>query len=92
MSFITTGITLASPLVLGYAIDDLTTEVTRAKLLLYGSALLGIGLVGGVFRFLDAPHPHRRLARPGVRHAQRLLRASADAAALVLTRRTARAT
>ena len=50
-SFATTGITLASPLVLQHAIDDLTAEVTRAKLLLYGSALLGIGLAGGVFRF-----------------------------------------
>ena len=50
-SFATTGITLASPLVLQHAIDDLTAEVTRAKLLLYGSALLGIGLASGVFRF-----------------------------------------
>ena len=50
-SFATTGITLASPLVLQRAIDDLTAEVTRTKLLLYGSALLGIGLAGGVFRF-----------------------------------------
>jgi len=47
----TTAITLAAPLVLRYAIDDLTTEVTRAKLVLYASELLGIGLVGGVFRF-----------------------------------------
>lgn len=44
-------ITLASPLVLQRAIDDLTTEVTQAKLLLYGGALLSIGLVSGVFRF-----------------------------------------
>jgi ATP-binding cassette, subfamily B, multidrug efflux pump len=50
-SVITTAITLAAPMVLQYAIDDLTAEVTRAKLLLYASELLGIGLVGGVFRF-----------------------------------------
>jgi ATP-binding cassette subfamily B multidrug efflux pump len=47
----TTVITLVAPLVLQRAIDDLTTEVTRGKLLLYASALLAIGLVGGVFRF-----------------------------------------
>jgi ATP-binding cassette subfamily B protein len=50
-SFVTTGITLVSPLVLQHAIDDLTQEVTGAKLLLYGGSLLGVGLVGGVFRF-----------------------------------------
>src|SRR5687767_6354722 len=46
------AITLASPLVLRYAIDDLTQGVTRAKLLGYGALLLAVGLVGGVFRFL----------------------------------------
>jgi ATP-binding cassette subfamily B protein len=50
-SVLTTGVTLAAPLVLQYAIDDLTRRVTSAKLLVYGSLLLGIGLVGGVFRF-----------------------------------------
>jgi ATP-binding cassette subfamily B protein len=50
-SIATTLIVLASPLVLQYAIDDLTRSVTVAKLLAYGSALLGIGVVGGVFRF-----------------------------------------
>ncbi len=50
-SITTTAITLVSPLVLRVAIDDLTTEITRAKLLLYASELLAIGLVGGVFRF-----------------------------------------
>jgi ATP-binding cassette subfamily B protein len=49
---ITQAIALASPKVLQYAVDDLTHGVTRAKLLLYGSLLLAIGLVGGVFRFL----------------------------------------
>jgi ATP-binding cassette subfamily B multidrug efflux pump len=50
-SIITTSITLASPKILQYAVDDLTSGVTRAKLLLYGSLLLAIGLVAGVFRF-----------------------------------------
>jgi len=38
--------------VLRYAVDDLTQGVTRAKLFEYGTLLLGIGVVGGVFRFL----------------------------------------
>jgi ATP-binding cassette subfamily B protein len=50
-SVATTAVTLAAPWVLQHAIDDLTTEVTRMKLLWYGSALLAIGLVGGLFRF-----------------------------------------
>jgi ATP-binding cassette subfamily B protein len=49
---ITQAVALASPKVLQYAVDDLTHGVTRAKLFLYGSLLLVIGLVGGVFRFL----------------------------------------
>jgi ATP-binding cassette, subfamily B, multidrug efflux pump len=49
---VTQGIALAAPLVLGYAIDDLTQSVTRSKLVQYASLLLAIGVVGGVFRFL----------------------------------------
>jgi ATP-binding cassette subfamily B protein len=49
---VTTGIALAAPKVLQYAVDDLTRGVTRAKLLEYGSLLFAIGLVGGLFRFL----------------------------------------
>jgi ATP-binding cassette subfamily B protein len=50
----TSGITLAGPWVLKYAIDDLTkTGVTTAKLGLYGSAILGLAAFGGVFRFLQ---------------------------------------
>ncbi len=49
---VTQGITLASPKVLQYAVDDLTRGVTRAKLLEYGALLIAIGIVGGVFRFL----------------------------------------
>jgi ATP-binding cassette, subfamily B, multidrug efflux pump len=50
-SIITTSISLGSPKILQYAVDDLTRGVTRAKLLQYGSLLLIIGLVAGVFRF-----------------------------------------
>jgi ATP-binding cassette, subfamily B, multidrug efflux pump len=46
-------VALASPLVLGHAIDDLTRGVTRAKLAGYGALLLGIGLVSGMFLFLQ---------------------------------------
>jgi ATP-binding cassette subfamily B protein len=46
------SVALVAPLVLRYAIDDLTGGVTRAKLVQYGLALLAIGLVGGLFRFL----------------------------------------
>jgi ATP-binding cassette subfamily B multidrug efflux pump len=49
---VTQGVALAAPLVLGYAIDDLTQGVTRAKLVQYAGLLLAIGVVGGVFRFL----------------------------------------
>ena len=49
---LTQAVTLVSPKVLQYAIDDLTRGVTRAKLIEYGAALLAIGLFGGVFRFL----------------------------------------
>jgi ATP-binding cassette subfamily B multidrug efflux pump len=50
---ITRAVALAGPTVLGYAIDDLTRGVTRAKLAAYGALLLAIGLVGGVFLFLQ---------------------------------------
>ena len=60
---VTTGIALAAPKILQYAIDDLTRGVTRAKLLEYGSLLLAVGLVGGVFRFYM-----RRLLTGASRH------------------------
>ncbi|HEX7793974.1 MAG TPA: ABC transporter ATP-binding protein [Vicinamibacterales bacterium] len=50
-SFVTTGITLLSPIVLQHAIDDLTVGVTPLKLMFYGGGLLAIGCTGGVFRF-----------------------------------------
>jgi len=49
---VTTAVSLLAPRILGLAIDDLTTGVTVAKLALYGSLLLGVAIVGGVFRFL----------------------------------------
>ena len=49
---VTTSVGLAAPKILGYAVDDLTRGVTRAKLIEYGGLLLGLGLVGGGFRFL----------------------------------------
>ena len=49
---LTTALSLAGPWVLRYAIDDLTAHVTRGKLGLYAGLLLGLALVGGVFRFL----------------------------------------
>ena len=48
----TTGVALAAPRVLQYAIDDLTAGVTGRKLAAYGGLLLAIGGVGGIFRFL----------------------------------------
>jgi ATP-binding cassette subfamily B multidrug efflux pump len=49
---ITTAIQLLSPWVLKHAIDDLNAGVTRAKLGMYAALLLGIAIVGGLFRFL----------------------------------------
>src|SRR5687767_9246665 len=49
---ITAAIQLLAPWVLKYAIDDLNRGVTRAKLAQYAAALLGIAVIGGVFRFL----------------------------------------
>jgi ATP-binding cassette subfamily B multidrug efflux pump len=49
---VTQAVTLTAPKVLQYAVDGLTTGVTRAKLVEYAALLLGIGLFGGVFRFL----------------------------------------
>ena len=49
---VTTAIQLLSPWVLKYAIDDLTTGVTRQKLAFYAGLLLGIACVGAIFRYL----------------------------------------
>jgi len=50
---ITRAVALAGPAVLGVAVDDLTRGVTRGKLGAYGALLLAIGLVGGIFLFLQ---------------------------------------
>ena len=68
-SVVTTAITLTSPLILRFAVDDLTREVTRAKLLYYAGLLIGIGLVGGLFRFLT-----RRILIGASRHIEYDLR------------------
>ena len=47
-----TAVQLLSPWVLKNAIDDLTLDVTRAKLGLYAGILVGIAVVGGFCRFL----------------------------------------
>src|SRR6266545_4649656 len=48
----TTAISLTSPWILKYAIDDLSAGVTLAKVRLYALALLALAASGGVFRFL----------------------------------------
>ncbi|MBP7571008.1 MAG: ABC transporter ATP-binding protein [Acidobacteria bacterium] len=48
----TTAVSLVSPWVLKYAIDDLTAGVTRGKLASYAALLLGLGVLSGAFRFL----------------------------------------
>jgi ATP-binding cassette subfamily B multidrug efflux pump len=45
-------VTLLSPLVQKFAVDDLTQGVTRVKLFQYASLLVGIAVVAGYFRFL----------------------------------------
>jgi ATP-binding cassette, subfamily B, multidrug efflux pump len=50
--FLTNGIWILFPLVLGKAADDLNTGVTSRKLLLYAGILLGIAATKGIFQFL----------------------------------------
>jgi len=49
---VSTAIMLTGPWVLRYAIDDLQAGVTLTKVRLYGAAILGLAIAGGVFRFL----------------------------------------
>jgi ATP-binding cassette, subfamily B, multidrug efflux pump len=49
---VATGISLVSPWILKFAIDDLDAGVTMEKVRLYAVALLTLAAVGGVFRFL----------------------------------------
>jgi ATP-binding cassette subfamily B multidrug efflux pump len=50
--FLTQGIWILFPLVIGRAADDLHGGVTRHKLLLYAGLLLAIAITKGVFQFL----------------------------------------
>jgi len=50
--FLTNGIWILFPLVLGKAADDLHAGVTRPKLLLYAGLLLAIATTKGIFQFL----------------------------------------
>jgi ATP-binding cassette, subfamily B, multidrug efflux pump len=75
----TTAIQLLAPWVLKFAVDDLTSGVTRAKLLYYAVVLFVIALVGGVFRFLMrkivigvSRHMEYDLRNDFFRHLQRL--------------------
>ena len=47
-----TGIQQLSPWVLKHAVDDLAAGVTRGKLAYYALLLLGLAIVGGLFRYL----------------------------------------
>lgn len=50
--FLTNGIWILFPLVLGKAADDLHAGVTRHKLLVYAGLLLAIAVTKGIFQFL----------------------------------------
>src|SRR5947209_10770978 len=50
--FLTNGIWILFPLVLGKAADDLHEDVTRHKLFIYACLLLGIAVTKGIFQFL----------------------------------------
>jgi ATP-binding cassette, subfamily B, multidrug efflux pump len=47
-----TSISLATPWILKLAIDDLTAAVTIEKVRAYAAAIVGLAIVGGIFRFL----------------------------------------
>ena len=48
---LTTGLSVLSPWVLRYAVDDLTAGVTRDKLLLYAGLVVAVVAVEGLFRY-----------------------------------------
>src|SRR4051795_3122562 len=50
--FLTNGIWILFPLVIGKAADDLHTGVTKHKLLVYAGMLLAIAVTKGIFQFL----------------------------------------
>jgi len=43
---------LATPRVMGYAVDSLKESITRGKLAYYGAIVIGLAICEGVFRFL----------------------------------------
>jgi ATP-binding cassette subfamily B protein len=47
----TTALSVASPWVLRYAVDDLAVSITRGKLYLFSAAIVGLVLFEGVFRY-----------------------------------------
>jgi len=47
----TTALSVASPWVLRYAVDDLAVSVTRAKLYVYAALMVGLVVVEGLFRY-----------------------------------------
>ena len=47
----TTALSVASPWVLRYAVDDLAVSVTRGKLYLFSGLIVGLVLFEGVFRY-----------------------------------------
>jgi len=53
---ITTAFSVASPWVLRYAVDDLTLQLTRQKLLLYASLIVGFVVFEGLFRYYMRMH------------------------------------
>lgn len=48
---ISMSFSLLVPYIVGIAIDDLNKEITRDKMLLYPSLILGTSLIGGIFLF-----------------------------------------
>ena len=44
---------MTGPIVLRYAVDDLTSSITQAKLLYYGGAFIAVTVIAGVFIFLE---------------------------------------
>ncbi len=49
--FATNLFLLATPRVMGYAVDSLQQSVTREKLAYYGAAIIGLAVCEGIFRF-----------------------------------------
>jgi len=52
MVAVTVVVSLVSPWIWKYVIDDLQSAVTREKLPLYAGLIIGVALVEGIFRFL----------------------------------------